>query len=232
MKESTIEEVLCISLSHTHTEYCSVHRGKEANQLWEKEKKNLKTRQQMCLQVTATWLKSNRRNYSQLTQDREGNNIIIYSHSRYCMNTNYILKGVSSVELILCQSGNKVQSKSVNLSHPHTPLWHLAAFVHCLKRMTLVSSVFADDLSRNLCCGIALPGGACVFWCKRARRHDQWVDMIIVGSHVLHVILKLKCLEQHGQEHQEFLIFLAQCYTGSAVWHAQGKTKSKTLYII
>ena len=37
--------------------------------------------------------------------------------------------------------------------------------------------------------------------------------MIIVGSHVLHVILKLKCLEQHGQEHQEFLIFLAHNVT-------------------
>ena len=68
------------------------------------------------------------------------------------------------------------------------------------------------DLSRDLCCCVALSGGACVFSCKRARRHDQRVDMIIVGSHVLsHVILK--SLEQHGQEHQEFLIFLAHNVT-------------------
>ena len=53
-----------------------------------------------------------------------------------------------------------------------------------------LSSVFADDLSRGLCCGVALPGGACVFSCKRARQHDQRVDMIIVGSHVI-----LKCLD-------------------------------------
>ena len=66
---------------------------------------------------------------------------------------------------------------------------------------------------------VALPGGACIFWCKHARQHDQRVDMIIVGSDVLHVILK--CLEQQGQEHQEFLIFLEHNVT-----LAQGKTKN------
>ena len=85
--------------------------------------------------------------------------------------------------------------------------------------------MFADDLSRNLYCGIVLPGGAWVFWCKRARRRDQRVDMIIVGSHVLHVILK--CLEQHGQEHQEFLIFLAHNVTLAPRYHML-KAKLKT----
>ena len=182
----------------------------------------------MCLRVTVTWQakKQSSQLFTNDTRSRRKQHNYIHSHSRYCMNTNYILKGVSWVELKLCQSGNKVQSKSVNLSDPHIPVWHLAAFVHwCLKRMTLVSSVFADDLSCNLCCSIALPAGACIFWCKRARRHDQWVDMIIVGSHVLHAILK--CLKQHGQEHQEFLIFLAHNVTLAPQYHMlKAKTKN------
>ena len=185
----------------------------------------------MCLQATVTCLKSKS---SQLfttdTRSRRKQHNYMHSHSRYCMNTNYILKGVSWVELKLCQSGNKFSKNQLISPTPHTPLWPCAAFVHwCLKRMSLVSSVFADDLSHDLCCSVALSGGACVFWCKRVRWHDQHVDMIIVGSHVLRVILK--CLEQHGQEHQEFLIFLAHNVTLAPQYHML-KAKSKKLYVI
>ena len=52
--------------------------------------------------------------------------------------------------------------------------------------------------------------------------------MIVVGSHILHVILK--CLEQHGQEHQEFLIFLAHNVTLAPRYHML-KAKLKTLIV-
>ena len=73
---------LSLSLTHTHTLKCSVHRGKEANQLREKEKK----KDSKCVYEwqSPDRLKSNRRNYSQLTQDREGNNIIIWAFAKRC----------------------------------------------------------------------------------------------------------------------------------------------------
>ena len=113
--------IMHLSLSHTHTHTLLIVQSTKEKKQISYEKKIGKTRQQMCLQATVTWLKSNRRNYSQLTQDREGNDIIIYIHCRYCMNTNYILKGMSSVELKLYQSGNKLSQNQL-ISPTPTPL--------------------------------------------------------------------------------------------------------------
>ena len=91
------------------------------------------------------------------------------------------------------------------------------------------------DLSRDLCCCVALSGGACVFSCKRARRHDQRVDMKKrkkkrTDYRRVPCDLEVSRL-QHGQEHQEFLIFLAHNVTLAPRYHMlKAKLKNYTSY--